>query len=139
MEKKKSNLLLSKPDAKYFNKNQNKFELAVCPYEGVDCKETIDFINEKFDISYWCRLNKDFNNSIEALKGAYVISTELKHSTCAKCAVVFRATITRSLENIHDELHKMSTGILRTNRYQKSYEMAGSLLKKFENEGLMSA
>lgn len=139
MEKKKSNLLLSKPDAKYFDKNQNKFELAVCPYEGVDCRTTIDIINEKFVISYWCRLNKDFQNSIEALRSAYLTSTELKNTTCANCVIFFRTTITRSLENIHDELQKMSTGILRTNRYQKSYEMAGSLLKEFENEGLMSA
>lgn len=66
------------------------------------------------------RHRKDYKESIAALKDAFDKTIELQENPCLKCAALFRATITESLENVHDELQSMSTGIFKLKRYESS-------------------
>jgi hypothetical protein len=131
--KKKDQFSPSQKDTGSLNNNQNKIELLACPHAGKDCKHHLSLINDRFSESFVSKRNKNFQGSIEALKYAFIKTNELQDSTCMKCAELFRSTITQSLENIHEELHHMSTGIFGRKRYQASYRLAGNVLEDFQS------
>ena len=126
--------LLSMKEKEYFNEEQNKIELVSCLHGGFDCQEHLAIINKKFTASNRFMRNKDYAKSIEALKNAYYITSELSESSCSRCAEFFRSTITKSLENMQEDLHKMSTGLFRPKRYQLSYKLASSVLEEFKKD-----
>ncbi|RIH63791.1 hypothetical protein D1164_17810 [Mariniphaga sediminis] len=123
--------LFSLRDIEYFNKEE-KFELVNCPLKGKYCKRQLPEINQSYSESEQYRKNKEYRNSIDALKNAYSTTTELKEDSCSRCVNFFRSSITESLEDIHGELHKMSTGLFRTKRFESSYFMLGDLLKELK-------
>ncbi len=129
---------LAETDTEYFNDNQDKIELLDCQLNGKNCKNTLPKINNYFLESDRYYRDKDFQKSIEALKNAFYTTAELQETPCIKCAELFRSTITQSLENIHDELRKMSTGLFRTKRYQLSFKEAEKVLKEFKSSGYQS-
>ncbi len=55
---------------------------------------------------------------------------------CTRCVRLYRSNIVESLENIHGELEKMSSGVFGNKRFHSSYIKADNLLKEFENVGL---
>lgn len=124
---------LSALDSDYFNNKQDKIELLSCPGKGMICKEHLSVVNKCYVESEHYQREKDYTKSIETLKSAFYKTTELVESPCNKCATVFRSTITESMENLHVELEKMSTGIFGKKRYQSSYIMADTVLREFEN------
>lgn len=109
-----------------------KIELLSCPLDGINCKEHRMVINRDFYESQDYLLNKDYPRSILALKNAFHKTAELQKASCLNCAELFRNTITQSLENIHDDLHLMSTGMFGNNRFHSSLELAGSVLKEMK-------
>jgi hypothetical protein len=125
---------ISESDDEYFNNTQDKIELLGCKTGGYDCRNCLSEINDLFRKSDDGYKEKDFFNSIEALEKAFYKTYELQEVSCLKCAQLFRSTITGSLENIHGELERMSTGFFRTRRYEASYLKACIVLKKFKNE-----
>jgi hypothetical protein len=125
---------ISESDAEFFNNNQDKIELLGCKTNGYNCRNCLPEINALFRESDNCNREKDFHNAIEALENAFNKTHELQEASCLKCAQLFRSTITESLEGIHSDLAKMSTGMFRTRRYESSYLKAGVVLKKFRNE-----
>lgn len=134
-DKMKKLFSLSVSDTEYFNDKNDKIEIVSCPLEEKKCKEHLSVVNRSHLESGIYHRDKDFQRSIETLKSAFYITTELQEPPCLKCAGLFRSTITQSLENIHGELGKMSTGLFRTKRYHASYIEAGNVLKEFKNEG----
>ena len=112
---------------------QDKIELVSCPNKDMICKEHLAVVNKCYMISEQYRKDKNFNLSIEELKSAFYKTTELNELPCSKCAALFRSTITESLEDIHTELKKMSSGIFGSKRYQPSLLMSESVLKEFES------
>ena len=130
--KKKGRFSLSISDSQYLKDSEEKIKLVSCPVGGMQCKEQLSEINNSFVESYSYHRDKDYYRSIESLKSAFNKTSELKPSTCANCAKLFRSTITNSMEKIHDELKGMSTGMFKTNRYQSSYVFAGSVLDNFK-------
>ena len=112
----------------------DKIEIVRCLREGKDCEEHRVIINREFNESHSYLLNKEYSMSILALKSAYYKTHELKESSCINCAEMFRSTITESLECIHNDLHRMTNGFLRTNRFQSSYELAGIVLKEMKKQ-----
>jgi hypothetical protein len=116
---------------------QNKFELLNCPRNGIKCREQLSVINKSYLESYIHQRDKNYPSSIEALKNAYYKTTELSESTCTKCARFFRSTIANTLEDIHKDLHKMSTGFFKTKRFHDSYVKAGQVLNEFKQESLI--
>lgn len=126
---------LSVRDSEYFNKKEAKFELVSgCPKEGNVCINHLSAINKSFASSQNYHLNKDYRRSIESLKYAYSLTSELQTSSCMECAELFRSTIIQSLEYIHEDLQKMSSGLIFSNRYKPSYAMASQVLEEFRNE-----
>jgi hypothetical protein len=125
---------ISESDAEYFNNTQDKIELLGCKTGGYDCRNCLTEINDLFRKSDDNYQEKDFFNSIEALEMAFYKTYELQEVSCLKCAQLFRSTIIGSLENIHGELERMSTGFFRTRRNEASYIKACSVLKKFKKE-----
>lgn len=129
----KSLFSFSASDAEYLNEKQDKIELLSCPRKGIICQEHLAVVNKCYVESDHYRKEKDFESSIDTLKDAFYKTTELVESPCLKCATLFRLTITESMENMHFELKKMSTGIFGKKRYQTSYLYAGKVLSEFEN------
>lgn len=124
-------LSFSKNDEDYFKEEENKIELLGCRRGGNNCIEHRAQINKNFQDSHAYYREKDYQRSIESLKNAFQKTTELEELSCLKCAEFFRSTITESLENIHDDLHKISTGLFKKKRFQSSYVLAKDVLKDF--------
>jgi hypothetical protein len=120
---------------KQFCRMNNKIELVSCLRNGDECAEHRFFINRHFNDSYDYLLNKDYSRSILALKSAYNKTNELQSSPCVKCAELFRDTITKSLEYIHQDLYKMSKSFFGARRFQSSFELAKVVLSEIKNEG----
>ena len=110
-----------------------KIELVGCPLGGTNCKEHRKIINRDYYASQNYFLNKEYSRSILALKDAFQKTTDIQETSCLRCAELFRDTITQSLENIHDDLHRMSTGIFGSNRFHSSLQLAVSVLKEMKN------
>ena len=119
-------------DEEYFADRPNKFEMVSCPQKENYCKNHLKEINNSYFEFDTYRENKQYQNSIAALKNAFYCTTELKESPCNKCAEYFQTNIIQSLENIHQEIHKMSVGLFKTRRYNLSYIIAGDVLKELK-------
>ncbi|SHI65241.1 hypothetical protein SAMN05444280_104115 [Tangfeifania diversioriginum] len=112
----------------------NKIELQDCQFGGEKCKEHLSVINENYLKFQEYRHRKDYKESIAALKDALDKTIELKEYPCLKCAALFQNTIIESLENVHDELQDMSTGIFSKKRYESSRREARDVLDEFQKE-----
>ncbi len=126
---------LAVKDDVYCGDNKDKIELVkTCHLNGKSCKKQLSLINLNFMESTYYHRNKDYQNSIEALKSAFHQTYELQDTSCYMCSEFFRATITQSLINIHNELQKMSTGLFGSNRHHGSYLLASNALQSFKNK-----
>ena len=112
---------------------QEKFELVSCPLNGKYCSQIRSEMNRNYAESMDFLNNKEFNKSINALQNAYNKTMELPHSPCSVCADFYRATLTKSMEIIHDDLKNMSTGLFKTSRYLSSYEESQRVLTEFKD------
>ncbi len=131
--KKKELFSLAVKDDVYCEDNKNKIELVkTCHLNGKSCKKQLSLINLNFKESTYYHRNKDYQNSIEALKSAFHQTYELQDTSCYMCSEFFRATITQSLVNIHNELKKMSTGLFSSSRHRGSYLLASNVLESFK-------
>jgi len=108
---------------------ENKIELLVCNSGKQNCKEHLHVINKCYIDANSYHLEKDFLNSIESLKSAFLNTCNLQEASCLKCAELFRSTITKSLENINDELQRMTTGLISNKSYMTSYKESCAVLK----------
>jgi len=123
---------ISQKESMYFNDKEGFIEVESCPIGGMICTEHLALINKKMRLSRTHWSNKDFIQAIEELKIAYNKTTELNQPSCKPCAVLFRTTITKSLEAIHEDLLDMTTGFFRAKRFQSSFELADITLKDFK-------
>jgi hypothetical protein len=114
---------------------KEKIELVSCPLKEMMCKFHLSVVNMSYLKSEQYRIEKDYNKSIDTLKSAFYKTCELMDHPCTRCAQLYRSNIVESLENIHNELEMMSTGIFGNKRYHSSYVKADSVLKEFENAG----
>lgn len=118
----------------YFEDGHDKIELVNCSMGGINCADLRVVINKKIIASRNFLLNKDYKRSIEALKEAYYSTSDLQAATCINCARLYRSMIIETLENIHDDLKRMTTGWLFPKRYQTSYELASLVLEELKKE-----
>lgn len=117
-------------DSEPHSSEKNKIELLGCPSGGNNCKNQLAVINKNYAESAKHQNEKNYQKAIELLKSAYYKTNDLQKSSCVKCAALFRTTITKSLEDMHSELERMSTGIFRNKRYYGVYVEAGKALKE---------
>lgn len=128
----KKKLLPLKKETINRNGAQNKIELLKCQLEYQKCKEHLSLINENYYVANNYHAEKDYKNSIESLKSAFNITSQLKESPCSTCAIFFRSTITQSLENMNNELRIMTSGIFKKKRYQMVYNESCEILNDFK-------
>lgn len=124
---------LSVIDTEYLNDKQDKFEFVKCPKIELNCKEQLSLINKIYIDSEFYRREKDYKSSVEILKNAFFISTELTEVPCTKCASVFRTTIIESLENIQKELNNITNGIFGNKKYKSSLELTETILNELKS------
>ena len=134
-DNKDSRFSLFRKDSEYFHDVQDSIELVRCPIGGINCSEHRMVINQNILASRKFILNKDYQRSIEVLKEAYYKTSDLQMASCTNCARLFRCMVTDSLQNIHDDLHKMANGLFFRNRYKASYDLACLVLAEFKKEG----
>ena len=117
------------------DKKQDPIELLFCPLKekGSICKEHRAVINQSILASRRHVLHKEYQVSIAELKTAFYKTTELKEDTCQRCAVFFRSTIAQSMEQIHGDLRRMTTGLFKAKRYLPTFELADEVLTEFKN------
>ena len=125
---------LTGKEDKYVGGSQTKIEMINCPLDKVLCVEQLSVINKYYLESNEYHLKKDYQRSIEALKLAFDSTYEIHNSSCLKCAELFRSTIISSLENIHLDLEKMTTGMFKSKRFQSSFELATLALDEFKKK-----
>ena len=116
------------------NSDENKIELLSCNSGANNCKNHLLVINQCYTAANSFHLEKDYYNSIESLKNAFLMTCELREDTCIHCANLFRSTIAKSLENINIELKKLTTGIMGNKRYLKSYKKSCAVLEDVKRE-----
>ena len=124
---------LSETDKDYYCDEQQKINHVSCQFNGIECKSAISSINNNYLEFNRHHVSKNYAQSIKELRSAFYKTSELKKSDCQKCAKYFRSVVTQSLEDIHDELEKMATGIFRTKRYNQSFIEAENMLLEFKN------
>lgn len=122
----------SETETDYFKDKQDKFELVSCPAKGKVCQEQLLVINKCYVESEQYYRDKDFHRSVDTLKEAFYKTFELNEPPCAKCALHFRSTITESLENVHGELTKLTSGFFANKKHQPSCEKAAETLVEFK-------
>lgn len=123
---------ISEKENKYFDDKHEYIELESCKHDGRICMERRALINHQMRTSRRLWLNKNYQHSIEELKDAFYNTSELDQPSCIQCAQLFRSTITRSMENIHDDLREMTTGFFKIKRFQSNLDLASSILKEFK-------
>lgn len=122
----------SEAETEQFYNNQDKIELLSCPRNKMICQEQLSFVNKCYLQSEQSFKDKDFHRSIDTLKNAFYKTTELDELPCAKCAALFRSTIVESVENYHNELERMTSGLFGKKSYISSREKAANVLDEFE-------
>ena len=130
---KKSDLKNERP-----TNEEKKFELVSCPLNGKYCTKVRSEMNRNYAEAMDFFKNKEFDKSIIALQNAYINTMELPVSSCSVCVDFYRSSIIESMENIHDDLKSMSTGIFKTNRYRSSYEKAQRTLAEYRDNAKKS-
>jgi hypothetical protein len=119
-----------------FDDTENKFELVSCLNGGRFCQDHLHLINEKFAISTYYMRNKEYYKSVEELKVAFEATNELSGPSCERCAEFFRATITKSLENMQIDLDRMMKSRFGYNRYQVPYQHVTKTLNELKGHVL---
>jgi len=127
--------LLTQINIKHSKNLQEKIELVNCPLKEMMCETHLTTIYTSFLESEQYRIEKNFDQSIETLKSAFYKTSELMNHPCTRCAHHYRINIIESLENIRNELGKMTNGFFGKKRYQSIYLKADEVVKEFINDG----
>ena len=130
--------LLTQINTKHSKNIQEKIELVNCPLKEMLCEVHLTTIYTSFLKSEQYRIEKNFDQSIETLKSAFYKTSELMDHPCTRCAYHYRLNIIESLENIRNELGKMSKGIFGKKRYQSIYLKADEVVKVVINDGQLN-
>lgn len=120
-------------DKDYYCNEQKKINHISCHLNGIECKSALSTINNNYLKYNQHHSLKNYSQSINELKSAFYKTSELKRSDCQKCVKYFRSVVTQSLEEMHDELGKMATGLFKTKRYNLSFFEAKDMLLEFKN------
>lgn len=122
----------SKVGTESFNNKHEKIELVSCSSKNMICRDNLSFVNKCFVQSDQYFRDKEFQRSIETLKSAFYETTELNEPPCNKCAKLFRSTINETLENVHYELEKMTSGFFGNKSYKSNCQQAAMVLEEFK-------
>lgn len=117
-----------------FNNNKDAIELVNCPLKEALCDIPLKIINEKMGLAqtYW--INKEFIKAIEELRTAFNVTYEISPDSCVQCVTLFRTTIIKRLEAIHEDLRQLTTGFFKAKHHQPCYKLATSVLDELRTK-----
>jgi hypothetical protein len=119
-------------ETEYFIDKSDKIEVLSCPRKEMICQEQLSVVNMCYAQSEQSMRDKDYHRSIDNLREAFYKTIELVDLPCNKCAKLFRSTITESVEDLHAELKKMTSGLFGNKSYQSCCKKAVDVLNEFE-------
>jgi hypothetical protein len=121
---------MSGKESEYFNDKVGFIELVLCPIDQEFCVGHLKKINKLVQLSRGNWISKDYPKAIEELKGAFDQTMEITPNECARCKVIFRETLIRSMEAIHDDLRQITSGFFRAKRHRSSFDLATRVLQE---------
>lgn len=124
---------LSNKEEKNNGSMQEPFELVSCPRGGKNCVGSRAAINESVIASRKYLLNKEYNESINELRNAFQQTNNMQEPVCQQCVQLFQTTIIQSVEQIHKDLHRMTTGIFKAKRYRPALHYATEILEELQS------
>lgn len=127
----KKYLSVAVSENEYFHDTTDKIEFTGCKSSKHTCLDYLPIINDLFRESERFHRIKNFDQALDSLDQAYKTANEIKDANCKRCSLFFKATIIQTIENIHDDLSRMRSGLFATHRYDNSYVKAEAMLKKF--------
>ena len=86
----------------YFNDKVGFIELVRCPIGQEFCVSHLRKINKFVQHSRGNWISKDYPKAIEELKAAFDQTIDINPAQCARCTKLFRETLIRSMESIHN-------------------------------------
>ncbi len=113
------------------NGESEPIQFVSCQFNGSKCINQRRKINQCLFKSHGSFVDKEYDDSIEKLRAAYTETLDIMGSPCASCAQLFRSRITQSMEQIHGELERMTTGFFRWDCHKPSYEVASTMINEF--------
>ncbi len=132
-EKRRRFFSITRKENEFLKSKQDYIDLVVCPHDGgKSCSKHRKLINENMKASKQHLLNKDYHQSIEELKTAFYSTADLTKLPCRKCATFYRKTIVNTLELMHDDLKRMSSGIFSKNKNRPYFLLAAETLEELK-------
>ncbi|MBL7967920.1 MAG: hypothetical protein JNK09_13040 [Prolixibacteraceae bacterium] len=123
---------MSGKESEYFNDKVGSIELVRCPISQEFCGVHLKKINKFVQLSRGNWISKDYPQAIQELKEAFEQTMKINPSECARCTVIFRLTIIRSMENLHEDLRQMTSGFFRVKRHLSSLKLAEQVLQEMK-------
>jgi hypothetical protein len=124
---------LNLTDGNVMNKTcPKKIELVHCPFHCANCQSFLYEINRLFHESEQYQIDKDYQFAVMSLKKAFEKTYEPVEPGEQQCSGQIRVIISKSLENIHQELKRMTKGFFRRGSYKGSCSMAEETIKEFK-------
>jgi hypothetical protein len=111
-------------------KENDPIHLENCPRGGNRCIDQRSEINKNIKSSHELFQDRQYNHSIDELKAAFHKTLDLQDSPCNQCASLFRHRILESMEQVNQELRRMTTGLFGSRRYKISYQYAVSVMEE---------
>ncbi|KOH45429.1 hypothetical protein [Sunxiuqinia dokdonensis] len=123
-----------KAEQKFSKSSVEAIHLESCPQHGDNCKAHRAVINECLKNSFEFFMQSHYDQAVNELKKAFNETLTMEQETCAKCAELFRLRITTSLEQIQQELQKMTSGFFKSNRHKPSLEYATTVINELKGK-----
>lgn len=117
----------------YFNDKVGFIELVRCPIGQEFCVSHLREVNKFVQHSRGNWISKDYHKAIEDLKAAFDQTMDINPEQCARCTKLFRETLIRSMESIHNDLRQMTSGLFRAKRHQSSFEEVSRILQEMKD------
>ena len=103
-------------DTEQIEIRKERVELVNCPLREMMCNTHLSMVNKRYLEAEQHRKEKEFNVSIDKLKSAFFKTTELLDHPCTRCVHNYQSIIIDSLENIHVELDRTTSGFFGNKR-----------------------
>ncbi len=124
---------ISKKEGESIGNNREYIDLVDCPQGGKSCEEHRKVINKSMLASRQHLFNNNYPLTFKELKTAFYKTSELKKVQCFSCAKLFRTSIIRSMENIHNDMEKTSYSFFSGKKLSPNYILATKVLNEFKN------
>lgn len=100
-------------DGEYFGNDDKIIELENCPRGGNNCENLRNDLNNDLLLSRQYLEDKQYVKAAQLQMKCFQLTFGLNAKPCVKCAGLFRQFIKNSLNETHNELTRLTTGLFR--------------------------